>query len=73
MAKDTEQLYMFVDKTGYCWDHFAKIKDDTPYHRHVAMMFRKNRYFSVGDMLAFRNVLQTDGFLWGKDFYAKKV
>lgn len=72
-----EQLYEFVDKSGHCFDDFADIEDDTDYHKSVAALLRAsdagNRTFWVGDMFCFRDELQEAGFVWGKDFYAKKV
>ena len=69
---DYEQMYQFIDKSGTCFDDFAAIKDDTDYHKMVASML-STKEFSAGDMLAFRDELQADGFEWGVDFYVKKI
>lgn len=64
--------YIFIDKSGHCFDDFAAVEDDTDYHIHVANWFAANKKFSVGDMLCFRDELTEAGFKWGKDFYVKK-
>lgn len=68
-----EQFYVFVDKSGHCFDDFAAVEDDTDYHIHVANWFAAKRKFSVGDMMAFKDDLASDGFEWGVDFYVTKV
>jgi len=72
------QQYKFVDKTGKCFQAFADIEDDTSYHRHVAGLLMASDNdddctFEVGDMCVFRDELKEAGFVWGKDFYVKKV
>ena len=50
---------------------------DKRYHDMVGAMLRASNNgehdFSVGDMLVFRDDLQEAGFVWGIDFYARKV
>ena len=69
---DYEQMYQFMDKSGTCFDDFAAIKDDDGSHVTTAAMLSMDE-FSAGDMLAFRDELQADGFEWGVDFYVKKI
>jgi len=91
-----EQLYIFVDKTGHCFEDFrtshimTKPLDDIDkivnrhldgitdegekhYRNIVGAMLQAGRKFSVGDMFAFRDDLTEAGFVWGKDFYVKKI
>jgi len=76
-----EQLYIFVDKTGHCFEDFQTMKVDdechAQYNDYVGALLRASHHgektFIVGDMLAFRDDLINAGFKWGKDFYAKKV
>ena len=72
-----EQLYIFVDKSGHCFDDFAKVEDSTDYHRFIAALLKSSNdgehTFTVGDMMCFRDELKEDGFEWGVDFYVKKV
>jgi len=70
---ETETMYVFVDKSGKCLDTFVTVPDDTDYHRVVANRLHSKDPLSVGDMLAFRDVLQEAGFVWGIDFYTRKV
>ncbi len=71
------QQYQFVDKTGTCFKAFSEVEDDTDYHRHVAGLLMWSNTgehtFEVGDMCVFRDELIEAGFVWGKDFYVKKV
>ncbi len=67
-----EQKYKFIDITDKCFVSFAQVKDTTKYHKMVAELLLYNE-FEVGDMLAFRDDLQADGFEWGKDFYVRKI
>lgn len=72
-----EQLYIFVDKSGHCFEDFqdggGENEGEQRYRDHVGAWMRSNKKFSVGDMLAFRDDLTNAGFKWGKDFYVKKV
>ena len=71
-----EQLYIFVDKTGRCFEDFQDRGDDEgarKYYDHVGAWLRGGKKFTVGDMLAFRDELVAAGFEWGKDFYVRKV
>ena len=72
-----EQYYLFVDKTGHCFEDFQSMKVDSKrqgrYNDYVGALFRKGRKFTVGDMMAFRDDLTQAGFRWGIDFYVKKV
>lgn len=68
MSSD-EQLYQFIDKSGTCFDEFGELPDNDI----IFAWLKGGRKFSVGDMMAFRDDLQEAGFVWGKDFYAKKV
>lgn len=77
MEDAKEIFYKFIDKTGFCFDAFAEVKDDTDYHRMVAAMLKASEggdhKFSVGDMLAFRDELFEAGFKWNIDFYMRKI
>jgi len=73
MDNTNEQLYQFIDKSGHCFDDFSKIKDPTVYHKFVAALLTRERDFTVGDMLCFRDELTEAGFVWGRDYYIKKV
>jgi len=64
------QLYKFIDKSGSCFDNIPR--GDT-YNELLSRWLKQGRTFSVGDMLAFRDVLIEYGFKWGTDFYAIKV
>ena len=71
-----EQLYIFVDKTGHCFEDFqdkGTSEGEKDYNDMIGAMLRGGKEFSVGDMLAFRDDLTTAGFEWGKDFYVRKV
>jgi len=71
-----EQLYIFVDVTGHCFEDFqrqGKNELERNYNDTVGRWLRSGRKFSVGDMLAFRDDLTDAGFRWSKDFYIKKV
>ena len=72
-----ETRYHFIDKTGHCFDDYAAMPDDTTWHKQIAgLLFathEKKHSFSVGDMLAFRDDLTNDGFVWGVDFYVIKA
>lgn len=78
---EDEQYYLFVDKTGHCFEDFQKKGNDEngerTYNDHVGAMLRASHHdgytFCVGDMLAFRDDLTDAGFEWGVDFYVKKV
>lgn len=72
MSDTKEQQYRFIDKTGSCFADYARIPDDTDYHKIVTTMLQ-NRLHSVGDMLVFRDELVNAGFKWGIDFYAVKT
>jgi len=67
MAEE-EQMYIFIDKTGHCFEDFQDKDNDI-----VGAWMRGGRKFSVGDMLVFRDDLVVAGFAWGVDFYVKKV
>lgn len=68
-----EQLYLFVDKTGHCFEDFQDADDGFGYNDIIGAYMRGGKKFSVGDMLVFRDDLIAAGFIWGKDFYVKKV
>jgi len=73
---EDEQLYIFVDKTGHCFEDFqnkGSNEGERRYNDVVGAMMRGGRKFTVGDMLAFRDDLTDAGFEWGKDFYIRKV
>lgn len=70
-----EQLYIFIDKTGHCFEDFQRIEVDgeVGYYDIIGAWFRGGRKFTVGDMLCFRDDLISASFKWNKDFYIKKV
>ena len=71
-----EQYYLFVDKTGHCFEDFQAMGNSEchrNYNDHVGAFLRGGRKFTVGDMMAFRDDLTQAGFKWGVDFYVKKV
>ncbi len=74
---ENEQYYLFVDKTGHCFEDFQSGKVDNDclgrYNDLIGAYLRVGRKFTVGDMLCFRDDLTEAGFKWGIDFYAKKV
>ena len=83
---DSEQLYVFVDKSGHCFEDFqlsagtgfgidSDIENDGErrYRDVIGAWLRSGKKFSVGDMLVFRDDLQNAGFKWGVDFYVKKI
>jgi len=86
---EDEQLYIFVDKSGHCFEDFQRSSQTKPnefdkffiksndeekrYRGYVGAMLKSGKKFSVGDMFAFRDDLIDAGFEWGKDFYVKKV
>ena len=74
---ENEQYYLFVDKTGHCFEDFQtmKVSDEGQgrYLDSVGAWLRSGRKFTVGDMLCFRDDLEDAGFEWGVDFYVKKV
>jgi len=72
-----EQLYVFVDKTGHCFEDFQtmKVADEchARYNDLLGAWLRGGKEFTVGDMLALRDDLTNAGFRWGTDFFVKKV
>jgi len=77
---ENEQLYLFVDKTGHCFEDFRGMGNsecERNYNDLVGAMLRASHHdgytFCVGDMLVFRDDLTQAGFKWGVDFYVKKV
>ena len=70
---DEEQYYLFVDKTGHCFEDFQDTGDGFGYEDIVGAWLRGGKKFTVGDMMAFRDNLTEAGFKWGIDFYVKKV
>ena len=70
---ENEQYYLFVDKTGHCFEDFGNINDGLGYNALIGAYLRGGRKFIVGDMMAFRDDLIGAGFKWGIDFYVKKV
>ena len=72
-----EQYYLFVDKTGHCFEAFQKTGNlenrQIDYNDLIGAWLRSGRKFTVGDMLCFRDDLTDAGFKWGVDFYVKKV
>ena len=73
---ENEQYYLFVDKTGHCFEDFQEIGNSEwarNYNDLIGAMLRRGKKFTVGDMMAFRDDLKQAGFKWGVDFYVKKV
>lgn len=74
---ENEQYYLFMDKTGHCFEDFQEKgsanNGERNYNDMVGAMMRGGRKFTVGDMMAFRDDLTNAGFKWGIDFYVKKV
>ena len=72
-----EQMYLFVDKTGKCFEAFQEIPDSAgepdEYKNFVGALMRGGKEFSVGDMKVFKQDLIDAGFELGRDFYAQKV
>jgi len=71
-----EQEYIFIDKTGHCFEDFQKMGNSEcarNYNDLVGAWLQGGRKFIVGDMLAFRDDLTDAGFKWGVDFYVKKI
>ena len=72
-----EQYYLFVDKSGRCFEAFQKTGNlengQQGYNALVGAWLRGGRKFTVGDMMAFKQDLIDAGFKWGIDFYVKKV
>ena len=71
-----EQYYLFVDKTGHCFEDFqdrGSCDAGRRYNDSVGAWLRGGRKFTVGDMLVFRDDLFDAGFKWGIDFFVKKV
>lgn len=71
-----EQLYVFVDKTGRCFEDFqAKGFDELTrrYNDRVGAMLKGGEKFTVRDMFAYRDDLLNAGFEVGKDFDTKKA
>lgn len=70
-----EQYYLFVDKTGHCFEDLQGIGEGTQgrYNDFVGALMRSGRKFTVGDMMSFKDDLTEAGFEWGVDFYVKKV
>ena len=68
----TEQLYIFVDKSGHCFEDFQDKDDGSGYNNLLGAWLRGRKMFTVGDMLVFKQELIEAGFHWGKDFYIKK-
>jgi len=82
-----EPKYVFVDKTGRCFEDFQATKncsecfnnhecDDCflrAYNDAVGAMMRVGKNFGVGDMMVFKQDLLDAGFVWGKDFYVRKI
>ena len=72
-----EQYYLFVDKTGHCFEDFQILGNDEDgsrvYNDYVGALMRSGRRFTVGDMMCFKDDLTEAGFKWGIDFYVKKV
>lgn len=73
---EDEQYYLFVDKTGSCFESFQEMGDsecERGYNDLVGAWLRAGQKFTVGDMLCFRDELADAGFKWGIDFFVKKV
>lgn len=71
-----EQHYLFVDKTGHCFEDFQKMGEsecERGYNGLVGAWLRAGHKFIVGDMMSFKGDLINAGFKWGIDFYVKKV
>lgn len=71
-----EQYYLFVDKTGHCFEDFQVMGDGEchrNYNDYIGALLRRGKKFTVGDMMAFRDDLTQAGFRWGVDFFVKKV
>lgn len=76
----SEQMYRFIDKTGHCFEDFQERDDDETgkrYNDMVGAMLRASNNgehnFTVGDMLCFKTELEEAGFVWGTDFFVRKV
>lgn len=70
-----EQLYQFVDKSG-CFERFQNSGNNIGkqnYRNVIGVWLKKDKNFTVGDMLAIRDDLENAGFKWGIDFYVKKI
>lgn len=73
---EDEQYYLFVDKTGLCFEDFQGTEVEgchRNYNSLVGAWLRAGRKFTVGDMMCFKDDLVEAGFKWGTDFYVKKV
>ena len=74
---ENEQYYLFVDKTGECFEAFQKTGNlengELDYNNLVGAWLRSGRKFTVGDMMSFKQDLEDAGFKWCIDFYVKKV
>jgi len=72
-----EQYYLFVDKTGHCFEDYQHLGNDEDgervYHDFVGALMRGGRKFTVGDMMCFQDDLMEAGFKWGIDFFVRKV
>ncbi len=70
---ENEQHYLFVDKTGHCFEDFGNIEDGLGYNALIGTWLRAKIKYTVGDMMCFKDDLTNAGFKWGVDFYVKKV
>ena len=74
---EDEQLYIFIDKSGHCFEDFQNMGDENNgerrYNDFVGAIMRDGKKFTVGDMLCFRDDLTNAGFKWGIDFYVRKI
>ena len=69
---EPEQLYVFVDKSGHCFEVFQGDGEDD-YNDRVGALMRGGEKFTAGDMFVFKQDLIDAGFEWGRDFYVKKA
>ena len=67
-----EQLYIFVDKSGHCFEDFQNKDDGSGYNKLLGAWLLGGKMFGVGDMMVFKQELIDAGFRWGIDFYVKK-
>ena len=74
---ENEQYYLFVDKTGHCFEAFQKTENlengQIDYNDLIGAWLRRGKKFTVGDMMCFKDDLTDAGFSWGIDFYVIKV
>jgi len=73
---ESKQLYIFVDKTGRCFDALERKmqKQSQGYFFGVIVQWLKNgKHFSEVGKQACIEALVDRGFVYSKDFYVRKV